>query len=83
MGVGWFGPGGGGAIFRKAKTKSERLFASQRGELEQQIGYSPRSGADKKKQFCNSPRSGANKRFRFIIRPAADYVTRHLIGQFW
>ena len=64
-------------------------------ELEVGRGYSPRSGVDKKKQIGYSPRSGADKRSScvirpavwqirdIIIRPAADYVTRHLIGQFW
>ena len=65
------------------RREADRLFAPQRGGQEEANRlFAPQWGGQEK-QLCYSPRSAANKRFHFIIRPAADYVTRHLIGQFW
>ena len=68
---------------RGGQEEADRLFAPQRGGQEEVDRlFAPQRGGQEK-QLCYSPRSAANKRFHFIIRPAADYVTRHLIGQFW
>ena len=65
------------------QEEADRLFTPQRGGQEEADRlFAPQRGGQEK-QLCYSPRSAANKRFHFIIRPAADYVTRHLIGQFW
>ena len=65
------------------EEEADRLFAPQRGGQEEADRlFAPQRGGQEK-QMCYSPRSAANKRFHFIIRPVADYVTRHLIGQFW
>ena len=67
---------------RGGQEEADRLFATQRGGQEEADRlFAPQRGGQEK-QLCYSPRSAANKRFHFIIRPAADYVTRHLIGQF-
>ena len=68
---------------RGGQEEADRLFAPQRGGQEEADRlFAPQRGRQEK-QLCYAPRSVANKRFHFIIRPAADYVTRHLIGQFW
>ena len=68
---------------RGGQEEADRLFVPQRGGQEEVDRlFAPQRGIQEK-QLCYSPRSAANKRFHFIIRPAADYVTRHLIGQFW
>ena len=68
---------------RGGQEEADRLFAPQwSGQEEANRLFAPQRGGQEK-QLCYSPRSAANKRFHFIIRPAADYVTRHLIGQFW
>ena len=70
------------ATQRGGQEEADRLFATQRGGQEEADRlFAPQRGGQEK-QLCYSPRSAANKRFHFIIRPAADYVTRHLIGQF-
>ena len=68
---------------RGGQEEADRLFAPQQGGQEEANRlFAPQRGGQEK-QLCYSPRSAANKRFHFIICPAADYVTRHLIGQFW
>ena len=68
---------------RGGQEEADRLFALQWGGQEEANRlFAPQWGGQEK-QLCYSPHSAANKRLHFIIRPAADYVTRHLIGQFW
>ena len=62
--------------------KEEAIRPAAGWTIEAVVLYAPQRDRQEK-QLCYSPRSWANKRYYFIIRPAADYVTRHLIGQFW
>ena len=70
-------------IGRGYSPRSGANWGSRSGRTREAVVLSTPQLGSQPNQFTYSPHSWANKRFHFIIRPAADYVTRHLIGQLW